>query len=130
VPGNLRLVADAQFSEGLDELFARLRQEWGSLPPSRTTIQGRPIARAVRVDDSDTAEDQSQGAKVADPEVCDNEGWVIRGLIDAAGHGDGSDLPVPISVWCSRPTGHGGDHEARIGRSRQLVDVVRWTHAP
>ena len=102
----------------------------GELPPPRTTIHGRPVARAIRVVASDTAEAQSQGAKVADPEVCNNEGWVIRGLIDAAGQGDGSDLPVPISVWCSRPTGHGGDHEARICRSYQQIDVVRWTHAP
>ena len=133
VTGTLLPVAEAQSPEGLEELLARLRQEWASLPPPETTIQGRPIARATRVGESDTAEAQRQGANVDDPEVCNNEGWVLRGLTDAEGHGEGCDLPVPISVWCSRPTGHFGDHEARIGRGlveRHELEVARWTHAP
>ena len=126
-------MAEDQSPEGLDELFARLEQEWASLPTPKTTIQGRPIATATRVRESDTVKAQSQGAKVDGPELCNDEGWVLRGLTDAEGHGEGCDLAVPISVWCSRPTGHHGDHEARIGRNLvdpHELDVARWTHSP
>jgi len=133
--GTLLRVAEAQPPEGLDEFFARLRQEWASsFPRPETTIfQGRPIARTTRVGESDTADVQRQGEKSDDPDRCNDEGWVLHGLTHPEGHGEGSDLPVPISVWCSRPAGHNGDHEARIGRgvaNHHEIDVARWSHPP
>jgi hypothetical protein len=130
--GTLLRVTEAGTPEELDHLTARLRREAASLGPRpRSATPGHPIARELRVVDSDTAEVQRQGAKVAGSGICSAEGWVLRGLTGGAGYGYGVD--VPISVWCSRPAGHNGDHEARIGRSllhRHELEVARWGGAP
>lgn len=130
--GTLAGVAEGESAEELDDLTARLRREaagLGSRP--RSAAPGRPIAKELRVADSDTAEAQRQGVKVAVPGVCNAEGWVLRGLPGGGGYGYGGDMPV--SVWCSRPADHDGDHEARIGRGllhRHEVEVARWSAAP
>jgi hypothetical protein len=82
----------------------------------------RPRAEEQVVDHSDVQSGQHFGQKVNDASLCNHEGWYWSP--DSMNVGQ-----IPNSVWCSRPKGHPGPHQARSGRAwlhPSKVKVVQW----
>lgn len=104
----------------------RLRRAAVPRATKRTSdLPGRPTAHEVIVEHSDVSPKQREFQPVTDPSLCGNEGWIWMGL--GGGAGVGGD--VPASVWCSRPRGHVGAHEARSRRSilrAGKIRIARW----
>jgi hypothetical protein len=107
----------------LDELILRLRSLQRLTEPPHRNLPKRPDAKEALVDVSDIPHRQGFGQKIAGRDACNHEGWYWS-WDPRAGH-------FPISVWCGRPYGHDGPHEARTGITlhRHKIKVLQWEDA-
>lgn len=116
-------------ADGEDALVKRLRRAAKpQVTRPRSDLPGRPTAHEFVVETSDVSPKQREFQPVTDANLCGNEGWIWLGVGGAAGVGG----DIPASVWCSRPLGHLGLHEARAGRSfrhPRKIRIARWETA-
>ena len=116
----LSLVTESQPDAELDDLIRRVRAQ--QMPPSwqGDSLPSKPAVTEMLVDETDAHRPQYFGQKVSEAEVCNAEGWYWSRQQPSG--------EIPLSVWCSRPRGHMGPHQARSGLSlhRHKVKVVQW----
>jgi hypothetical protein len=106
----------------LSELISRLKAQQRGVPARpRTTAPQLARATEALVDSTDIPHHQVFGEKSRQPGACNDEGWYWT---PAAGNGG----DFPWSVWCGRPKGHPGPHEARTGFTlrRHQIRVLQW----
>jgi hypothetical protein len=88
--------------------------------PPDPTGAGRPAVREAIVEDRHPT-GPGHHPEEPRPDACGHEGWYWSPDPAHAGH-------APYSVWCGRPVGHPGPHEARTGLSLNdhRVRVLQW----
>jgi hypothetical protein len=113
-------VDDKSQDRDIDALIDRLRAVQKRSPSEKPALPKKPTAEEVFVEQSDAHHPHGFGQKLALPGLCNSEGWYWS-WDPRAGH-------YPISVWCGRPTGHAGSHQARDGFNihRHKVKVFQW----